>query len=54
MTKKRIVILESFLIVGSFDCDRIHIHNTKDPNIEKTLYLNLSDACKCAMVHLNN
>jgi hypothetical protein len=36
MTKKKIVILKSFVSVGSFDCDRTHIHNTKDPNIEKT------------------
>jgi len=23
-------------IASSFDCDHTHIHNTKDPNIEKT------------------
>jgi hypothetical protein len=36
MTQKRIVVLESFVIVGSFDYDRPHIHNTRDLNIEKT------------------
>jgi len=35
MTKKLIVIFVSFVIVGSFDCDCTHIHNTKeDPNTE--------------------
>jgi hypothetical protein len=50
MTTKRTVVLESFVTIGSFDCDRIHLFKIRRKLIKFYIKLNFN-ICKSIVMY---